>query len=136
MFTIDRLAKLDDIADAVFKALRSGLYWLERKHEDFLVDTTYRVVEAKAAVIDKTEDKISGLEDARRELVASGVEAKALLREKYEAELAALNKELADKGDKLDCALAAAAESLVAANKDYGATVREANDKLGVEVKA
>ena len=30
--------------------------------------------------------------------------------------------------------LAAAAEALVAATKDYDATVRAANDKLGVEV--
>jgi hypothetical protein len=30
----------------------------------------------------------------------------------------------------------AAAEALVAANKDYDATVRDANDKLGVEVDA
>ena len=47
---------------------------------------------------------------------------------------AALDKELAAKGDKLDTDLAAAAEALVAANKDYDATVRAANDKLGVEV--
>lgn len=136
MFTIDRLAKLDAIADAVFKALSSGLDWLDLKYEDFLVNTTYRVVEAKAAAIDKAEEKISGLEDARCELVAHGAEAKALLQEKYKAALAALDKELAAKGDKLDCALAAAAESLVAANKDYEATTRAANDKLGVEVEA
>lgn len=134
MFTIDRLAKLDAIADAVFKALNSGLDWLDHKYEDFLVNTTYRVVEAKAAVIDKTEDKISGLEDARCELVAHGAEAKALLQEKYKAALAALDKELAAKGDKLDCALAAAAESLVAAGKDYDATVEAALDRLGWEI--
>lgn len=134
MFTIDRLAKLDAIADAVFKALSSGLDWLNLKYEDFLVNTTYRVVEAKAAVIDKTEDKISDLEDARCELVAHGVEAKALLQEKYKAALAALDEELDDKGDELDCALAAAAESLVAANKDYEATLKVARETLGIEV--
>lgn len=132
MFTIDRLAKLDATTDAVFKALSSGLDWLGLKYEDFLVNTAYRVVEAKAAVIDKTEDKISGLEDARHELAVHGAEAKALLQEKYKAALAVLDKELAAKGDKLDCALAAAAESLVAAKKDYEATVRAANDKLEV----
>lgn len=136
MFTIDRLAKLDAIANAVFKALGSGLDWLNLKYEDFLVNTTYRVVEAKAAVIDKTEDKISDLEDARCELVSHGVEAKALLQEKYKAALAALDEELDDKGDELDCALAAAAESWVAASKDYRATVRAAADKLGVGVEA
>lgn len=134
MFTIDRLAKLDAIADAVFKALNSGLDWLDDKYEDFLINATYRVVEAKSAVIGKAEDKISGLEDARCELVAHGAEAKALLQEKYKAALAALDKELAAKGDKLDCALAAAAESLVAANKDYDATVEAALDRLGWEI--
>lgn len=134
MFTIDRLAKLDAIACAVFKALSSGLDWLELKYEDFLVNTTYRVVEAKAAATGKAEEKISDLEDARCELEASGAEAKVLLQEKYKAALAALDKELAAKGDKLDGALAAAAEALVAADKEYEATVRAANDKLGVYV--
>ena len=134
MFTIDRLAKLDAIAASVFGALSSGIEWLGHKYEDFLVNTTYRVVEAKAAAIGKAKDKISDLEDACSELVAQDVEAKVLLKEKHKAALAALNKELAAKGDKLDTDLAAAAEALVAANKDYEATVRAANDKLGVEV--
>ena len=59
-----------------------------------------------------------------------------LLQEKYKAALAALDKELAAKGDKLDTDLAAAAEALVAANKAYDATVKAANEKLGVEVDA
>ena len=101
-----------------------------------LVDAAYKVAEAKAAVIDKTEDKISDLEDARTELVAHGVEARVLLQEKYKAALAALAKELEAKGDKLDTDLAAAAEALVAANKAYDATIRAANEKLGVEVDA
>lgn len=134
MFTIDRLAKLDAIANAVFKALSHGLDWLDLKYEDFLVNTTYRVVEAKAAAIDKAEEKISALEDALCELVASGAEAKALLQEKYKAALAALDKELAAKGYKLDGAFAVAAEALVAANKDYEATAKAAFDKLDVEI--
>lgn len=136
MLTIDRLAKIDSIATRSIGALYRGIDWIGDHYEDFLVSTTYRVVEAKAAAIDKTEDKISDLEDARCELVASGAEAKVLLQEKYKAALAALDKELAAKGDKLDGALAAAAEALVAANKDYEATIRAANDKLGVEMEA
>lgn len=136
MLTIDRLAKLDALATRAFTAVRKGVDWLGGQYEIRLVNATYRVVEAKAAAIDKTEDKISDLEDARCELAASGAEAKVLLQEKYKAALAALDKELAAKGDKLDGALAAAAEALVAANKDYEATIRAANDKLGVEVEA
>ena len=134
MLTIDRLAKIDNIATRIITALYRGVAWVDARYDDRLVDAAYRVAETKAAAIGKAEDKISDLEDARSELVAHGVEAKALLQEKYKAALAALDKELAAKGDKLDTALASAAEALVAANKDYAATIRAANDKLGVEV--
>ena len=136
MLTIDRLAKLDAIAATVFGALSSGLDRLGHKYEDFLVNTTYRVVEAKAAAIGKAEDKISDLEDARSELVAYGVESQAILQQKYKAALDALAAEIAAKEDKINTDLAAAAEALVAATKDYDATVRDASEKLGVEVDA
>ena len=134
MLTIDRLAKIDNLAQRIIAALYRSVGWLGDHYEARLVDAAYRVAEAKAAAIGEAEDKISDLEDARSELVAHGVEAKVLLQEKYKAALAALNKELAAKGDKLDTDLAAAAAALVAAEKDYDATVRAANDKLGVEV--
>ena len=136
MLTIDRLAKIDSIAMRIMAILYRGLEWVGDQYEARLVDAAYKVADAKAAVIGKVEDKISDLEDARSELVAHGVEAKVLLQEKYKAALAALNKELAAKGDKLDTDLAAAAEALVAANKAYDATIRAANEKLGVEVAA
>ena len=136
MLTIDQLAKIDKLVSRIITAVYRGIAWVDDHYEALLVDAAYRVAEAKAAAIGKAEDKISNLEDARSELVAHGVEAKALLREKYEAALAALDKELAAKGDKLDTDLAAAAEALVAANKDYDATVKAASDKLDVEVDA
>lgn len=136
MITIDRLAKIDNIAIRTIRALYRCINWLDAHYGARLFDAVYRVVEAKAVAIVKTEDKISDLEYARSELVAHGVEAKVLLQEKYKAALAALDKELAAKGDKLDTDLATAAEALVAANKDYDATIRAANEKLGVEVDA
>lgn len=136
MFTIDRLAKIDSIAMRIMATLYRGLDWVGDQYEARLVDAAYKVAEAKAAVIGKTEDKISDLEDARSELVAHGVEAKVLLQEQYKAALATLDKELEAKGDKLDTDLAAAAEALVAANKAYSATILAANEKLGVEVDA
>ena len=134
MLTIDRLAKIDNIAANIIAALYRGVDWVGARCEARLVDAAYRVAEAKAAAIGKAADKVSDLEDARSELLAHGVEAKVLLQEKYKAALAALNKELAAKGDKLDTDLAAAAEALVAANKDYDATILGANEKLGVKV--
>ena len=136
MLTIDRLAKIDRIVLLTMAAIYSGLERVGDHIEARIVDAAYKVAEAKAKAIGKAEDKISDLEDARSELVAHGVEARMLLQEQYKAALAALDKELAAKGDKLDTDLAAAAEALVAASKDYEATVRAANDKLGVEVGA
>lgn len=136
MLTIDRLAKIDNIATRIIAALHRGIDWVGDHYEDRLVDAAYRVAEAKAAAIGKTEDKISSLEDARSELVAYGVESRAILRQKYKAALDALAAEIVAKEDKINAGLAAAAEALVAATKDYDATVRDANDKLGVEVDA
>ena len=134
MLTIEHLHKVDTIVARTLAALHRGIEWVGDHYGARLVDAAYRVAAAKAAAIGKAEDKISDIEDARSELVAHGVEAKVLLQEKYKAALAALDKELAAKGDKLDTDLAAAAEALVAANKDYAATVKAASDKLGVEV--
>lgn len=135
MFTIDRLAKLDAIANAVFKALDSGLDWLGIKYEDFLVNTTYRVVEAKSRAIDKAADKISDLEDNRSALVAEGVEAKDRLLAKYRIALAVIEDELYEREDALLADLAQAARNLDAAGKDYDATIKAASDKLGVEIE-
>ena len=134
MLTIDRLAKIDSLAMRIMATLYRGLEWVGDKYEASLVDAAYKVAEAKAAAIGKAEDKISDLEDARYELVAHGVEARVLLREKYKAALAALDKELAARGDKLGTDLAAAAEELFAATKAYDQTVSAAHEKLGVEV--
>ncbi len=136
MFTIDRLAKLDAIADAVFKALNSGLDWLGLKYEDFLANTAYRVVEAKERAIRKAEEKISALEDSRSELVAEGAEAKARLLAKHQIALSALADEIYEREDALLADLAQAAHTLAAAGKDYDATIQAASDKLGVEIES
>ena len=136
MFTIDRLAKLDAIANAVFKALSSGLDWLGLKYEDFLVNTTYRVVEAKAAAIDKAEEKISDLEDAKAEAAATYIEAKAKLRADFERLVESLDNAQAKAEADMHDKIAAAALALVAADKEYEATVKAAFAKLGVEIEA
>ncbi len=136
MLTIDRLHKVDTIAQRIIAALYRGVEWIGDHYEARLVDAAYKVIEAKAAAIGKAAAKISDLEDARAELVAHGAEAQAALREKNATALAALYKELAAKGDKLDTDLAAAAEAMVAADKAYEATLNAASDKLGFTVDA
>ena len=136
MLTIDRLAKIDSIAMRIMATLYRGLEWVGDQYEARLVDAAYKVAEAKATAIGKAEDKISGLEDKRMDLVAEGAEAKVVLIEKYKAALAALDKDIVQRGDKIGADLAAAAQALVAATKDYEQTIAEATDKLGVEVDA
>ena len=136
MLTIDQLAKIDNLAQRIIAALYRSVGWLGDHYEARLVDAAYRVAESKAAAIGKAEDKISDLEDDRAELVAYGLEARTILQRKYREALEALTREQEAKDDKISAGLAAAAEELVAATKDYDATVREASEKLVIEVDA
>ena len=134
MFTIDRLAKLDAIANAVFGALSAGIDWLGGKYEDFLVNATYRVVEAKERAISKAEYKVYDLEDEQAEAAASYSEAKAKLRADFERLVESLDKAQAKTEADMHAKIADAALALVAADKDYEATVKAAFAKLGVEI--
>lgn len=136
MLTVDRIAKVDSIVGSLLAALYRAVERIGDKHETLIVNAAYKVAEAKAVAIGKAEDKISDLEDDRAELVAYGVEARVILQRKYREALEALTREIEAKEDKISADLAAAAEELVAATKEYDATIRAANEKLGVEVAA
>ena len=136
MLTIDRLAKIDNLAQRTIATLYRSIEWLGDHYEARLVDAVYKVAEAKAAAISKVADKISDLADDRAELEAYRVEARDILQRKHRAALDALAAEIAAKEDKISAGLAAAAEELVAASKKYDQTVAAAYDKLGVEVSA
>ena len=136
MLTIDRLVKLDDLATRAFTAVRKGVDWLGDQYETRLVNATYRVVEAKAAAIDKTSDKIFDLEDAYIGAGATYIEAKAKLRADFERLVESLDKAQATAEADLHAKLAAAALAHLAGLKDYDATVKAASDKLGVEIKS
>ena len=136
MFTIDRLAKIDNTATRIIAALHRGIEWIGDHYEDRLLDAAYRVAQAKTKAISKAEEKISALEDSRSALVAESVEAKARLLAEHRIALAALEDEIYQREDALLADLAQAARTLVAAGKDYDATVKAASDKLGVEIKS
>jgi len=136
MLTIDRLAKLDALATRAFTAVRKGVDWLGDQYETRLVNATYRVAEAKAAAIDKTAAKILDLEDAKAEAAAAYIEAKAKLRADFERLAESLDKAQDKATADINAKIADAALALVAANKDYDATVKAASDKLGVEIPA
>ena len=134
ILTINRIKALDLFLGRIIDALTRFADWLQDKHDAAIINLGYKAVEGAAKAVNKVEDKILDLEDAASELVAQGVEAKVLLQAKYKAALAALDKDIATKKEKLDSALAEAAEALVAANKHYDSTVKAVNDELGVEV--
>lgn len=136
MLTIDRLVKLDALATRAFTAVRKGVDWMGDQYEIRLVNATYRVVEAKAAAIDKTSDKISDLEDAKAEAAAKYIEAKAKLRADFERLVESLDKAQDKAEADMHAKIADAALALVAATKDYAATIQAASDKLGVEIEA
>ena len=136
MLTIDRLAKLDALATRAFTAVRKGVDWLGDQYEIRLVNATYRVAEAKAAAIDKTAAKILDLEDAKAEAAAAYIEAKAKLRADFERLVESLDKAQDKATADIHAKIADAALALVAAGKDYDATVKAASDKLGVEIPA
>lgn len=136
MFTIDRLAKIDSIATRIIAALYLGVEWVRDHYEARLVDATHRVAEAKAAAIGKAEDKISDLEDAKAEAAYKYIEAKAKLRADFERLVESLDKAQDKAEEDIHDKIAAAALALVAASKDYDATIKAASDKLGVEIEA
>lgn len=136
MLTIDRLAKIDSIATSSIDALYRGIEWVRDHYEALIVNASYRVAEAKAAAIDKAEDKISALEDAKAEAAATYIEAKAKLRADFERLVESLDKAQAKAEADMHDKIAAAALALVAADKEYEATVKAAFAKLDVEIEA
>lgn len=134
MFTIDRLAKIDSIATRIIAALYRGIEWVRDHYEDRLVDATYRAVEAKERAISKAEYKVYDLEDEQAEAAASYSEAKAKLRADFERLVESLDKAQAKTEADMHAKIADAALALVAADKDYEATVKAAFAKLGVEI--
>lgn len=134
MFTIDRLAKIDSIATRIIAALYRGIEWVRDHYEYRLVDATYRVVEDKERAISKAEYKVYDLEDEQAEAAASYSEAKAKLRADFERLVESLDKAQAKTEADMHAKIADAALALVAADKDYEATVKAAFAKLGVEI--
>lgn len=136
MLTIDRLAKIDSIATRIIDALYRGVKWVHNHYEDRLVDAAYLVAAAKAAAINKAEDNISDLEDAKADAEAAYVEAKAKLRADFERLVESLDNAQAKAEADMHDKIAAAALALVAADKEYEATVKAAFVKLDVEMEA
>ena len=136
MLTIDRLAKIDNIACSILVALHRGVEWIGDHYEACMVDAAYKVAEAKATAIGKAAAKISDLEDEQAMSAAAYIEAKDKLRADFLRLAASLDKAQAKAEADIQDKLASAALALVAADKAYEATIKAASDKLGVAVEA
>ena len=136
MLTIDRLAKIDNIACSILVVLHRGVVWIGDHYEASLVNAAYKVAEAKATAIGKAAAKISDLEDEQAMSAAAYIEAKDTLRADFLRLAASLDKEQAKTEADIQGKLASAEQALVAADKAYEAAVKEASDKLGFEVVA
>ena len=136
MLTIDRLAKIDNIACSILVALHRGVEWIGDHYEACMVDAAYKVAEAKATAIGKAAAKISDLEDEQAMSAAAYIEAKDKLRADFLRLAESLDKAQAKTEADIQDKLASAALALVAADKAYEATVKAASDKLGVAVEA
>ena len=136
MLTIDRLAKIDNLAQRIIAALYRGIEWIGDHYEARLVDAAYKVAEAKAAAIGKAAAKISDLEDEQSFAAATYIEAKDKLRADFLRLAESLDKAQAKTEADIQDKLASAALALVAADKAYEATVKAASEKLVIKVDA
>ena len=102
--------------------------------QPLLVDLAYSEIERKAQRIAEIEAVISELEDTRVTLLAYSQAADDRLYAGFKEERSAIIEQLLSEYNRLDDAMAEAAEALVAANEDYVATIEEARERLGIEV--
>ena len=102
--------------------------------QPLLVDLAYREIERKAKRIAEIEAVISELADTRVTLLAYSQAADDRLYARFKEARSKIIEQLLSEYNRLDDAMAEAAESLVAANYDYEVTVKEARETLGIEV--
>ena len=125
------------ITNALHRLVSWAVIKCASRHPDpraLLVDAAYKELERKAQRVHEVKEMISELEDARVTLVAQGQEADDRLYAGFKAERDAIIQQLLSEHNRLDDALAEAAEALVAANEDYIASLKVARETLGIEV--
>ena len=125
------------ITNALHRLVSWAVIRCASRHPDpraLLVDATYKELERKAQRVHEVKEMISELEDTRVTLLAYGQEADDRLYAGFKAARSAMIEQLLSEYNRLDDAMAEAAEALVAANEDYEVTVKEARERLGIEV--
>ena len=134
ILTINRIKALDLLLGRIIDALSRFVDWLRDKQDTAIVNLGHKVVEGAAVAVQKIENEILDLEDARFAAGSDYAEALGALKAKYRALEQALTDAHAAKVDALDSALAEAAFKVLSAEDQYEDLVAQVRDELGVDV--
>lgn len=134
ILTINRIKALDLFLDRIIDALSRFVGWLQDKQDTAIINLGYKAVEGAAAAVQKVENEILDLEDARVEAGSDYIEAVNALKAKYRALEQALTDAHAAKVDAINGKLADASLRVLALEDRYEEVVAGVRDELGVEV--
>lgn len=136
MLTINRIKALDLFLGRIIDAMYRAVVWLHNKQDGAIITLGYKAVEGAANAIQKVENEILDLEDARVKAGSNYIEAVNALKAKYRALEQALTDAHAAKVDAINGKLADASLRVLTLEDSYEKVVAGARDELGVEVGA
>lgn len=134
ILTINRIKALDLFLGRIIDALARFVGWLQDKQDTAIINLGYKAVEGAASAVQKAENEILDLEDARVEASAGYIEAMDALKAKYRALEQALTDAHAAEVVAINGKLAEAALKVLSAEDQYEAVVAQVRGELGVEV--
>ena len=136
MLTINRIKALDLFLRRIIDTLHRAVVWLENKQDGAIVTLGYKAVEGAAKAVQKVDNEILNLEEARVEAGANYIEAVRALSAKYRALEQALTDAHAAKLSSINGKLADATLRMLKLEHSYEEVVAGARVELGVEVDA
>lgn len=134
ILTINRIKALDLFLDRIIDALSRFVGWLQDKQDTAIINLGYKAVEGAATAVQKVENEILDLEDARVEAGSDYIEAVNALKAKYRALEQALTDAHAAKVEAINGKLADASLRVLTLEDRYEEVVAGVRDELGVEV--
>lgn len=134
ILTVNRIKALDLFLGRIIDALARFVGWLQDKQDTAIINLGYKAVEGAASAVQKVENEILDLEDARAEAGAKYIEAVNALKAKYRALEQALTDAHAAKVDAINGKLADASLRVLTLEDRYEEIVAGVRDELGVNV--
>lgn len=134
ILTINRIKALDLFLGRIIDALARFVVLLQDKQDAAIINLGYKAAEGAALAVQKVEDEILDLEDARVEAGSDYIKAVNALKAKYRALEQALTDAHAAKVDAINGKLADASLRVLTLEDRYEEVVACARDELGVEV--